>query len=108
MTDRAARTVEIQGDDIVETVRAALQYVAVYHAPDYLAQLVEAYRREQSAPARTAIGQILQSSRLAAIGQRPAGMGKAMDKLPCTVVESQSLSPSLLHLSLSRGQRETE
>ncbi|MDH3582416.1 MAG: fumarate hydratase, partial [Hyphomicrobiales bacterium] len=71
MADKAARIVEIQGEDIVETVRAALQYVAVYHAPDYLAQLVEAYRREQSAPARTAIGQILESSRLAAIGKRP-------------------------------------
>ncbi|MGI9525469.1 MAG: fumarate hydratase [Hyphomicrobiaceae bacterium] len=71
MIDRAARIVEIKGEDIIETVRAALQYVAVYHAPDYLAQLVEAYRREQSAPARMAIGHILESSRLAAIGKRP-------------------------------------
>lgn len=71
MTDTATQIVEIQGHDIVETVRAALQYVAVYHAPDYLEQLVDAYRREQSAPARAAIGQILESSRLAALRRRP-------------------------------------
>ena len=71
MSDKASRIIEIDGQDIVETVRAALQYVAVYHAPDYLAHLVEAYHREQSAPARMAIGQILESSRLAAIGRRP-------------------------------------
>lgn len=71
MAERAARIVEVQGDDVVETVRAALQYVAVYHAPDYLAQLIEAYKREQSAPAKAAIGQILESSRLAAVGKRP-------------------------------------
>lgn len=71
MTENRATIVEINGDDIVETVRAALQYIAVYHSPDYLAQLVDAYRREQSAPARAAIGQILESSRLAAIGKRP-------------------------------------
>lgn len=71
MAEKTARIVEIQGEDIVETVRAALQYVAVYHAPDYLDRLVEAYDREQSAPAKEAIGQILESSRLAAIGRRP-------------------------------------
>ena len=71
MQERSARTTEIKGEDIVETVRSALQYVAVYHAPDYLARLVDAYHREESAPARAAIGQILESSRLAAIGKRP-------------------------------------
>ncbi|MEM0989897.1 MAG: fumarate hydratase [Pseudomonadota bacterium] len=71
MAGEAAPVVEIHGGDVVETVRAALQYVAVYHSSDYLAQLIEAYHREQSDPARAAIGQILESSRLAAIGRRP-------------------------------------
>lgn len=71
MTRNPARIVEIQGEDIVESVRAALQYIAIYHTPDYLAHLGDAYRREQSAPARAAIGQILESSRLAALGKRP-------------------------------------
>lgn len=64
-------TTTLNPDDIVETVRAALQYIAVYHAPDYLAHLSEAYAREESVAAKAAIGQILESSRLAAIGQRP-------------------------------------
>ena len=62
---------EITGPDIVETVRAALQFISFYHPKDYLSHLSEAYEREESEPARAAIGQILESSRLAAIGQRP-------------------------------------
>ena len=61
----------IAGADIVETVRAALQYIAVYHAPDYLRHLIQAHEREQSPAARDAIGQILESARLAALGTRP-------------------------------------
>ncbi len=62
---------EITGSDIVETVRAALQFMSFYHSKDYLSHLSQAYEREESVPARAAIGQILESSRLAAIGQRP-------------------------------------
>lgn len=62
---------EITGPDIVETVRAALQFISFYHQKDYLSHLSDAYEREESGPARAAIGQILESSRLAAIGQRP-------------------------------------
>lgn len=62
---------EIAGPDIVETVRAALQFISFYHQKDYLSHLSDAYEREESGPARAAIGQILESSRLAAIGQRP-------------------------------------
>lgn len=62
---------EIRGADITETVRATLQYISFYHAPDYLGELSAAYVREESPAARSAIGQILESSRLAAVGQRP-------------------------------------
>ena len=61
----------IRPDDIVESVRAALQYISIYHAPDYLERLVEAWHAEESAPARNAIGRILESARLAALGRRP-------------------------------------
>ncbi|CAM3227601.1 fumarate hydratase [Paracoccus nototheniae] len=61
----------ISGADITETVRAALQYIACYHAPDYLAELSAAYTREESPAAKSAIGQILESARLAALGRRP-------------------------------------
>ena len=66
-----AEIVEIAGEDIVESVRAALQYISYYHTPDYLRHLAAAYEREESASAKAAIGQILESSRLAATGQRP-------------------------------------
>ncbi len=71
MTGNTPEIAVIDGDDIVETVRAALQYIAVYHTPDYLTHLTQAYEREESGPARAAIGQILESSRLAALGNRP-------------------------------------
>jgi len=61
----------IAHDDIVESVRAALQHISIYHTADYLSHLGAAYTREQSASARAAIGQILESSRLAALGKRP-------------------------------------
>ena len=61
----------IRPDDIVESVRAALQYISIYHAPDYLERLVEAWHAEESPPAKNAIGQILESARLAALGRRP-------------------------------------
>lgn len=63
--------VEIKGSDISESVRAALQFIAVYHTPDYLRHLSAAYDAEQSPAARAAIGQIIESSRLAALGNRP-------------------------------------
>lgn len=63
--------VEISGDDIVASVRGALQYISYYHTPDYLRHLVAAYEREESTSAKAAIGQILESSRLAALGHRP-------------------------------------
>ena len=58
-------------EHIVESVRAALQHIAVYHTADYLQHLAQAYEREESAAAKAAMGQILESSRLAAIGRRP-------------------------------------
>ena len=102
MAGKTPRITEIQGEDIVETVRAALQYVSVYHAPDYLAQLVKAYHREQSAPARTAMGQILESSRLAAIGRRPicqdTGVVNIFAKIGQSVVINSDFSlPELIN-----------
>ncbi len=61
----------IRPEDIVETLSAALQYIACYHPPDFLRHLSAAWEWEQSAPAKAAIAQILVSSRMAAIGRRP-------------------------------------
>jgi len=61
----------IREDDFVNSVAQSLQYVSYYHAPDYIRHLAESYRQEESPAARNAIAQILISSRMAAIAQRP-------------------------------------
>ncbi|HSV78137.1 MAG TPA: fumarate hydratase [Ramlibacter sp.] len=62
---------QVSHDDVVESVAAALQYISYYHPPDFLRALASAYRQERSAPARDAIGQILENSRMCAEGLRP-------------------------------------
>jgi fumarate hydratase class I len=61
----------IRRDDLVESVRAALQYISYYHPADFIAHLARAYEREQSAAARDAIAQILTNSKMCAEGKRP-------------------------------------
>lgn len=65
------RPTRISGKDITDSVADALQYVSYYHPPDYIRYLSQAYTREESASARSAIGQILLNSRMAAFGRRP-------------------------------------
>ncbi|HEV7369874.1 fumarate hydratase [Arenibaculum sp.] len=64
-------TVVIRGEDVVETVAGALQYVACHHPPDYVRHLARAYEIEESPAARDAIAQILLNSRMASLGRRP-------------------------------------
>ncbi len=61
----------IKAADLIESVAAALQYISYYHPADYIAHLARAYEREQSAPAKDAIAQILTNSRMSATGHRP-------------------------------------
>ena len=63
--------VDIRGEDIIETIRAALQFVSYYHPKDYIQHLATAYEREESPAAKDAMGQILINSRMAALGRRP-------------------------------------
>ncbi|HUP97506.1 MAG TPA: fumarate hydratase, partial [Usitatibacter sp.] len=61
----------IREDDFVQSVADAFQYISVYHPPDFLRPLVEAYEREESPAAKDAMAQILINSRMAAEGRRP-------------------------------------
>ncbi len=61
----------IQQDDLVESVRAALQYISFYHPVDYITNLTRAYELEQSPAAKDAMKQILVNSRMCAEGHRP-------------------------------------
>ena len=61
----------IQQDDLIESIRAALQYISFYHPVDYITNLAGAYELEQSPAAKDAIKQILVNSRMCAEGHRP-------------------------------------
>lgn len=63
--------VPLQQDDLIESVRAALQYISFYHPVDYITNLARAYEMEQSASAKDAMKQILVNSRMCAEGHRP-------------------------------------
>jgi len=63
--------VNIQQDDLIESVRAALQYISFYHPVDYIENLARAYELEQSPAAKDAMKQILVNSRMCAEGHRP-------------------------------------
>ena len=64
-------TTLIRQADLIESVAAALQYISYYHPADFIAHLARAYEREQSAPAKDAIAQILTNSKMSATGHRP-------------------------------------
>jgi fumarate hydratase class I len=61
----------IQQDDLIESVRAALQYISFYHPVDYITNLTRAYELEQSPAAKDAMKQIIVNSRMCAEGHRP-------------------------------------
>ena len=63
--------VDIKEDDIVSSIHEALQFVSYYHPRDFIQHLSAAFAREESEAAKNAIAQILVSSRMAAIGDRP-------------------------------------
>lgn len=57
--------------DLIASIAEALQFISSNHPPDYVENLVEAWRHEESPAARDAIGQILVNSRMALLGRRP-------------------------------------
>ena len=61
----------IKQTDFIQSITDALQYISYYHPTDYIQALGEAYKLEESLPAKDAIAQILTNSRLCAEGKRP-------------------------------------
>src|SRR5213082_2078651 len=61
----------IRQQDVIDSVKDALQYISYYHPMDFIEALGEAYAAEQSPAAKDAIAQILTNSRLCAEGHRP-------------------------------------
>ena len=65
------RSVTIQVEDFIQSITDALQYISSYHSADFIRAMGEAYENEQSPPAKDALAQILQNSRMCAEGRRP-------------------------------------
>ena len=61
----------IREEDLIGSIADALQFISYYHPADYVANLSDAWRREEGPAARDAMGQILANSRMAALGRRP-------------------------------------
>ncbi|MBI3899947.1 MAG: fumarate hydratase [Gammaproteobacteria bacterium] len=61
----------IKQQDVIQSIKDALQYISYYHPMDYIEALGEAYEAEESPAARDAIAQILTNSRMCAEGHRP-------------------------------------
>ncbi|HEY9198959.1 MAG TPA: fumarate hydratase, partial [Gammaproteobacteria bacterium] len=61
----------IQQDDFITSIADALQYISIYHPPDFIQAMHQAYLREEAPAARDAIAQILINSKLCAEGRRP-------------------------------------
>ncbi len=61
----------IQQDDLIQSVRDALQFISYYHPPDFIQAMVRAWEMEESPAAKDALRQVLVNSRMCALGKRP-------------------------------------
>jgi fumarate hydratase class I len=61
----------IEAKDVTASIAEAFQLISYAHPADYVRSLTAAYEREESAPAKAAMAQILVNSRMAMIGKRP-------------------------------------
>src|ERR1700760_3682873 len=102
----------IQQDDLIESVRAALQYISFYHPVDYITNLARAYELEQSPSAKDAMKQILVNSRMCAEGHRPicqdTGIVTVFIKLglECHLVKGDGPASMTLQEMCDQGVRE--
>ncbi|WP_455223516.1 fumarate hydratase [Kaarinaea lacus] len=61
----------INQEAFIKSICDGFQYISYYHPPDFIQALTEAYQREASPAAKTAMAQILINSRMCALGHRP-------------------------------------
>ncbi|MEM7359012.1 MAG: fumarate hydratase [Pseudomonadota bacterium] len=61
----------IKQDDVIASVKDALQFISYYHPKDFVDAMHDAYLREESQAAKDAMAQILINSRMCAEGRRP-------------------------------------
>ncbi len=61
----------ITEQDFIKSIENALQHIANYHPLDFVQALKRAYDKEQSKPAKDALAQILENSKMCATDKRP-------------------------------------
>ncbi|MFT2112584.1 fumarate hydratase [Marinomonas sp. 2405UD68-3] len=61
----------IRGEDLIDSVADALQFISYYHPIDFVKAVHEAYEREESQAAKDSMAQILINSKMCAEGKRP-------------------------------------
>ena len=64
-------TTIIKQDDLITSIKDALQFISYYHPQDFIQAMSRAYDREENQAAKDAIAQILINSRMCAEGHRP-------------------------------------
>lgn len=64
-------TTIIKQEDLITSVKDALQFISYYHPQDFIQAMSRAYDYEQNPAAKDAIAQILINSRMCAEGHRP-------------------------------------
>ncbi len=64
-------TTTIKQEDLITSVKDALQFISYYHPQDFIQAMSRAYDREANQAAKDAIAQILINSRMCAEGHRP-------------------------------------
>ncbi|SKZ08318.1 Fumarate hydratase class I, anaerobic [Mycobacteroides abscessus subsp. abscessus] len=64
-------TTIIKQDDLITSIKDALQFISYYHPQDFIQAMSRAYDREKNKAAKDAIAQILINSRMCAEGHRP-------------------------------------
>ena len=64
-------TTIIKQDDLITSIKDALQFISYYHPQDFIQAMSRAYDREENKAAKDAIAQILINSRMCAEGHRP-------------------------------------
>ena len=61
----------IQQDHLIDSIADSLQFMSYFHPLDFIQAVNEAYEREESQAAKSAMAQILINSRMCAQGRRP-------------------------------------
>lgn len=65
------RATTVKTDDLIQSIADGLQYISCYHSRDFIEAMNAAYDNEQSKPAKDALAQVLENSRMCALGRRP-------------------------------------